>query len=284
MAENKKSFLLYADQIHVVKKLVEQDRLSGTNNAGELFLHLLGYVNDQNPVPVNFIVDMAFEPIKQQLKRDLDKWDEELIKKSDSGLIGNLKRWHPDLYNKVVSNELSLHDATSEVKNRKASHPDRPQSHPIANIAVNGTVNDINTSTSNTNVLEVVGQADYKPIVKDLKSVTHFIRTKKPKFAEPYVDLWNLFAEKYGPAKVKTISNSRKKKLKVRAGEKEFDFPEILKAAAEQKFALESTWFTFDFLIENDNNYIKVLEKKYVSKEISKPAEEGLSDKIKGEE
>lgn len=75
MAENKKGFVLYADLLTVVKKLVEQDRQNGTNYAGELFLMILEYVNDLNPVPVNFIVDMAFEPIKLQLKRDLKKYE-----------------------------------------------------------------------------------------------------------------------------------------------------------------------------------------------------------------
>lgn len=75
MAKDKKSFILYADLITVVKKLVLQDRENKTNYAGELFLHVLEYVNDKNPIPINFIVDMAFEPIKLQLKRDLKKYE-----------------------------------------------------------------------------------------------------------------------------------------------------------------------------------------------------------------
>ena len=75
MAENKNSFVLYCDLVHVVRKLVQQDRENKTNYAGELFLHILEYVNDNDPIPINFIVDMAFEPIKQQLKRDLKKYE-----------------------------------------------------------------------------------------------------------------------------------------------------------------------------------------------------------------
>lgn len=287
MAENKKSFLLYADTISVVKKLVQKDRENKTNDAGELFLHLLEYVNDNSPEPVNFIVEMSFEPIKQQLKRDLEKWDEELIKKSESGVIGNLKRWNPDLYEQVVSKKISLHDACLSVKERKsiAQHrtpivPDGTQSHPVANIAVNGTVsdNDINTSTSNPKGLDVVGTAaQYDNILKDSKSISAFITNYKPKFIAPYMDLWNLFSEKYGTGKVKSANETRKRKLKVRLGEKDFDFCAILKSASEQKFALESRWFTFDFIIENDNNYAKVLEKKYLATETVKQEEQGLS-------
>jgi hypothetical protein len=73
MAENKKSFILYADLLTVVKMLVEKDRINKTNYGGELFLIILEYVNDLNPIPIDFIVEMAFEPIKLQLKRDLVK-------------------------------------------------------------------------------------------------------------------------------------------------------------------------------------------------------------------
>lgn len=68
MADNKKSILLYVDLIHTVRKMKKED-------AGELFLHILKYVNDENPTTKNMIVELTFEPIKQQLKRDLIKYN-----------------------------------------------------------------------------------------------------------------------------------------------------------------------------------------------------------------
>ena len=68
MAENKKSFLLYCDLIHTVKELPN-------DKAGELFKHILSYVNDENPVTDDLIIKISFEPIKQQLKRDLQKYE-----------------------------------------------------------------------------------------------------------------------------------------------------------------------------------------------------------------
>ena len=91
MAKDKKSFIVYTDSIHTIKKLVEKDRLNNTNNAGELFLHLLEYTNDLNPTPINDIVELVFEPIKQQLKRDLREWEKEIDKKSKSGYLGGIK-------------------------------------------------------------------------------------------------------------------------------------------------------------------------------------------------
>lgn len=76
--ENKKSFVLYCDIIKTVEKLPNE-------TAGELFKHLLKYVNDEDPQTENLLVDIAFEPIKQQLKRDLVKWDEIREKRSIAG-------------------------------------------------------------------------------------------------------------------------------------------------------------------------------------------------------
>ena len=66
MAENKKSFVLYCDLIHTIEQLTNEQ-------AGDLFKHILRYVNDQNPEAKSVITKIAFEPIKQQLKRDLQK-------------------------------------------------------------------------------------------------------------------------------------------------------------------------------------------------------------------
>jgi len=67
MAKDKKSFLLYVDLIHTLKKLDDQQ-------AGKLFKHILEYVNDNNPESDQF-TEVVFEPIKQTLKRDLQKYE-----------------------------------------------------------------------------------------------------------------------------------------------------------------------------------------------------------------
>jgi len=81
MAEGKKSFVLYADIIHTVKKLPN-------NKAGELFKLILSYVNDENPTTKDLAVDLVFEPIKQQLKRDLKQWEDTREKRSEAGKLG----------------------------------------------------------------------------------------------------------------------------------------------------------------------------------------------------
>jgi hypothetical protein len=85
MAAGKKSFVLYSDLIHTIEKMPSE-------KAGDLFKHILRYVNDQNPITDDLIIELTFEPIKQQLKRDLEKWETEIKpKRSESGKLGGIK-------------------------------------------------------------------------------------------------------------------------------------------------------------------------------------------------
>ena len=86
MAEEKKGFILYSDIIHTIEKLTDEQ-------AGVLFKHILKYVNDENPECKDLITEIAFEPIKQSLKRDLLKWDDKKQKRSEAGIAGATKRW-----------------------------------------------------------------------------------------------------------------------------------------------------------------------------------------------
>jgi len=133
MAENKKSFLLYCDQIHLFEELSDEE-------AGRVIKHLFRYVNDQNPEPPDRITKIVFEPMKRQLKRDLEQWENTAAGKSTSGTIGNLKRWNPEIYKQYIDGELTLEEAVLKVANRKLSQPDQGAIKGIAKIAVN--VND----------------------------------------------------------------------------------------------------------------------------------------------
>ena len=86
MAQDKKSFLLYTDLIHTVKKLNEEQ-------AGKLFKHILEYVNDLNPQTDDILLQVCFEPIRQSLKRDLQKYEQIRENKSKAGKKGANKRW-----------------------------------------------------------------------------------------------------------------------------------------------------------------------------------------------
>lgn len=98
--------------------------------------------------------------------------------------------------------------------------------------------------------------------------------TEVEKFSElrkkiNYFELWNNFAEKYDLTIINSLSSSRKNKLAVRNKELLFDFQEILNSIPEQSFLLgnnKNNWkVSFDWLIKNSDNYVKVLEKQYIN-------------------
>ena len=78
MATDKKSFILYCDQKGVWDKLDNEQ-------AGKLIKHIISYVNDDNPEEPDFITGLAFEPIKQHLKRDLKRWETQQDQRSKAG-------------------------------------------------------------------------------------------------------------------------------------------------------------------------------------------------------
>jgi hypothetical protein len=81
MAKDKKGFLLYADQRSLFEKLPN-------DKAGELIKLIFSYVNDENPVIDDLLLEIAFEPIKLQLKRDLKEYERIKSVRKTAGLKG----------------------------------------------------------------------------------------------------------------------------------------------------------------------------------------------------
>lgn len=156
MAKDKQGFILYTDLHSTVTSLKDAE-------AGKLFKHILAYVNDLNPKSNDRIVNLVFEPIRMQLKRDLSKWENSIVKKSEGAKKANLKRWSPELYDKFLKNEISLDEAfeiskhqTQSDTNQILSVSDTKQSDSIRVISDN--VNEhvsvsVNVIDNNTNVI-----------------------------------------------------------------------------------------------------------------------------------
>lgn len=127
------------------------------------------------------------------------------------------------------------------------------------------------TRNSNAESLE-----RYQVIVEEVKNIADptqqktliadFITTQKPNFPEPYADLWNLSLSRHKIAQVSSLSGGRLKKFSTRLKETEFDFIAILTEINKsdylkgQKIDWKIDW---DWLFENDTNYLKVIEGKY---------------------
>jgi hypothetical protein len=118
----------------------------------------------------------------------------------------------------------------------------------------------------------LIQKKEYRALFKDSKSIRDFININRPKFAQPYVDLYNLFAEKYDKPKVNGINKDREYKTRLRASSKTFDFPKVLIMASESDFIKSNNFFSYDWLITNDSNYLKVIEGNYKNRaEAPKP-------------
>lgn len=165
MAENKKSFVLYCDLLHTVGHLTDEQ-------AGKLFKHVLNYVNDKDPQTDDVIINLAFEPIKQQLKRDLKKWVGEKKQRSAAGKKGMLKRWG------------------KKITNGNGVIP------PITNITDNVTVDVSVTDTVSVNVPIGVEQRPIEDCLIIALKDGRFVRSNK--VADTELHLFNNYLEKQG--------------------------------------------------------------------------------------
>lgn len=78
MAENKKSFIAYADWKETFEALDDE-------KAGQLIKHIFAYVNDENPVSEDMLINAVFASIRQTLKRDLKKWEKQYNQRVEAG-------------------------------------------------------------------------------------------------------------------------------------------------------------------------------------------------------
>ena len=78
MAENKKSFVAYADWKETFDALSD-------DKAGELIKHIFAYVNDESPVSECMLINAVFANIKHTLKRDLKKWEKQHVQRKEAG-------------------------------------------------------------------------------------------------------------------------------------------------------------------------------------------------------
>ena len=95
MATGKKSFILYAELIHSVDIMTDEQ-------AGKLFRHILEYVNDRDPHTEDQLLRLTFEPIKWRLKDDLNKWRAICDRNSENGKRGGRPRKTEETQNNPV--------------------------------------------------------------------------------------------------------------------------------------------------------------------------------------
>lgn len=173
--ENKKSFLAYSDWKGTFDILPDEI-------AGKLIKHLFAYVNDENPVSDELIVNAVFEPIKATLKRDLCKWEIKTNEKSYNGRLGNLKRYYPDIYEQVKNELITLEKGEELAKVRKDSQGDSVPSLPIANLADSVNVSDSDSDSVNDKI-------NYRAFAHLSISFSEFNKLIEEGFTKEQIDL-----------------------------------------------------------------------------------------------
>jgi hypothetical protein len=97
------------------------------------------------------------------------------------------------------------------------------------------------------------------------QAIKKFVEEKRPTFAEPYVDAWNIFAPSNGLESVRSITIDRRNKIRIRTREPEFDFFKILVSIRQNSFYRgenDRQWkVEFNYVIESQAKYIPILER-----------------------
>lgn len=104
--------------------------------------------------------------------------------------------------------------------------------------------------------------------LNDKKQVlSNFITAARPDFIEPYATLWNIFAGENGLVQVQHLTPERRQRIKARSREPIFNFVQCLVQIRKSPFAkglTASKWkVDFDYIIRNEDNYVKILEGKF---------------------
>ncbi|MCT4181832.1 conserved phage C-terminal domain-containing protein [Elizabethkingia anophelis] len=145
----RESFVFYASWVEAIKDLPNDIRL-------EIYDGIMEYAMTGNLPDLKPMAKVAFNFIKNGLDRNSDKYSETIKSRSESGRLGNLKRYNEDLYHLVKEEKLSLEQAEIIAKDRKCDNSDRENSQNLANVAklavnVNDNVNDNNIVLPNGN-------------------------------------------------------------------------------------------------------------------------------------
>ena len=120
MAENKKSFIMYCDWAETFNCLPD-------DKAGELIKHIFKYVNDEDPQTEDVLINAVFANIKNQLKRDLKKYEEFIERQTRNGQKGGRPK-------------------QTQKTHGLSGKPKKPDTDTVTD---NDTVTDINNSNSN---------------------------------------------------------------------------------------------------------------------------------------
>jgi len=153
---NRNSFVLYNDNHDIFCSLTKDQK-------ADLIDAIFEYQKN-GEFPTDPIIKVAISSFVSQFKRDSQKWEKTCEEKTIAGKMGNLKRWHPELYKKVIDGKINLDDAMLGLQSQELSQPDRTQSDPIGKIANIAVSDSVSVSVSDIiNTIEPTKKSKPKP-------------------------------------------------------------------------------------------------------------------------
>lgn len=202
MAKDKKSFVAYSDWNSTIKKLSDEE-------AGKLVKMMFSFVSDENPEAPDRITELIFEPIKNQMERDLEKYKEVRQKRSESGRNGGKKSG--ETRSKTEQNEANA--SSNEANEANACFASKNEANEAVNVNgnVNVIVNDIllEKETKEENIIKENSDSEFFPdvtpiqdLVQDAKEVLRLqeeekrkkVPLKKEKIEPPDLETFVAFA------------------------------------------------------------------------------------------
>ncbi|WP_253908251.1 DUF6291 domain-containing protein, partial [Capnocytophaga sp. oral taxon 338] len=141
------SFIFYVDWLNVIDELPQEIQL-------EIYQAITRYAIKGEVHSLSPMANIAFGFIRQALDRDMKKYQQAKITNQEKGRMGNLKRWHKELYQEVLSGKLSLEEAENIAQEQKKSPSDetnRSAKNSSLNVNANDDVNENNNDNVNEN-------------------------------------------------------------------------------------------------------------------------------------
>lgn len=147
----RKSFIIHKDSLDILDQLNDEQ-------AGRLFKAISCYQKTGNFEHLDQFTKIILTPFISQFKRDEEKHSISIIQ----GKIGNLKKYHPEIYLKVINEEIALDEAESlAYPDRKLSL--RPPITPdqVGSLSVSVSVSDsVSVSNSKNDIISSVFRSD----------------------------------------------------------------------------------------------------------------------------
>ena len=226
MADGKKSFVLYADLLKSIEHLTNEEK-------GVLFNHLLEYVNDLNPILDDRLILTAWKPIEMQLKRDLKKFEDVKVKRSEAG-----KRSAELRALKSVEQNQTNSTLVESVKECSTNPTDNVND----NDNVNVNVNDINNNISEIKNFESVSNKSIskKKLIENFKEEI-LLNGADEKDLDDWINIRKEKKTQFSERALNTFLNECKKN--------NFPIHEAVKICADKGWA----GFNFDW-IKKENN------------------------------